>query len=56
MERNDDKAEIIVCAGPPTCLLQDEAAVEQANSGCQNCRHILVHADGTESEYRIQSN
>lgn len=51
---DDDKAEIIVCAGQPTCLLQDNAAIEQANAGCPNCRHIIIHADGSESEYKVQ--
>ena len=50
---DDDKLEIIVCAGPPTCLLQNDAAIEQANSGCPNCRHIVIEADGSETEYKI---
>jgi len=51
-DEGDVKGEIIVCAGPPACDLQDEAAVEAAQAGCPKCLHILVHHDGSETEYR----
>lgn len=37
-----DEAQLTVCAGPPTCLLQDEAVVEAANRGCPNCTRMIV--------------
>ncbi len=44
--------EVIVCAGPPLCAIEGDAAIENAQAGCPNCRHIVVHPDGGESEYR----
>lgn len=55
-EPGPDDTEIIVCAGPPACDLQDDAAIEAANAGCPLCRRIVVHADGTESEYQTMPN
>lgn len=48
----DEEAEVIVCAGPPTCLLEGDEAVKQAQEGCPRCRRIVIHADGTETECR----
>ena len=47
-----EEPEVIVCAGPPTCLLDGDEAIAAAQAGCPNCRHIVVHADGTETEYK----
>lgn len=47
---NED--EVVICAGSPTCLLQDEEAIKNAQDGCPLCRRIIIHADGTETEYR----
>lgn len=53
MSRNeDDGAEIIVCQGPPLCDLQSDEAVKNQLAGCPLCKRIVVHADGTETEYR----
>ena len=52
----DDESEIIVCAGPPDCLLQGDEAVKAAVAGCPRCRRIIVHADGTETEYQAKPN
>lgn len=52
----EDPPEVIVCAGPPVCLLIDDAAVKHAQAGCPNCRHIVVHPEGTETEYRLKTN
>lgn len=46
----DDAREVIVCAGPPICLLQGEAAIENSQAGCTSCRHIVITDDG-EHEY-----
>ncbi len=52
----DDAPEVIVCAGPPTCDLQDDDAIEAANAGCPRCKHIVVHPDGSEHEYFVKPN
>lgn len=43
---------MIVCAGPPDCLLQDEEAVKNQEDGCPLCRRIVIDDDGNETEYR----
>lgn len=50
--RDDDDGDpqVIVCAGPPACLLQGDEAVAAAQAGCRWCRRITIHADGTETE------
>jgi len=48
---SDDAPEVIVCAGPPTCLLEDDEAIANAQAGCPSCRRIIVRPDGTETEY-----
>jgi hypothetical protein len=50
-----DEAEIIVCAGPPLCLFQDDEAIEAATAGCPYCRHIVMRADGGEDEFQRQA-
>lgn len=47
---------IFVCQGPPVCALQGEDAVraQQARGaglpeGCQWCKVVTVHPDGTET-------
>jgi len=47
-----DDSEVICCEGPPLCLFQGDEAIENAQAGCPLCRHIVIHADGTETEYR----
>lgn len=51
-----NEAEIIVCAGPPECLLEGDAAVTNAQAGCPKCRRIVIGADGSETEYRAKAN
>ena len=53
---NDDAPEVIVCVGPPQCLLEDEEAVENAQAGCHLCRRIKVAPDGAEAEYQKKPN
>ena len=48
--------EVIVCAGPPACDLQGDTAVEAQEAGCPRCKRIVVHPDGTETEYRAKAN
>lgn len=45
--------EVIVCAGPPSCPFEGDAAVKNAQDGCPKCRHIIISDDGTETEYKI---
>jgi hypothetical protein len=40
---------IIVCAGPPLCPLQGDAAVAAAQAGCELCKRIILHRDGSET-------
>jgi hypothetical protein len=53
---DDDVASVIVCRGPPDCLLEDDEAVANQLAGCPMCKRIAVHADGTETEYRKKPN
>ena len=48
--------QVIVCAGPPECLLEGDAAVDAANSGCPKCKHILVKPDGSTEEFQRKAN
>lgn len=48
--------EVIVCAGPPDCLLQGDDAVRNAEQGCPRCRRIAIGDDGSETEYQKMSN
>lgn len=51
---DDDDPLIIICAGPPLCLLQNDDAVRAQEHGCELCKRIIVHPDGTETiENRI---
>jgi hypothetical protein len=40
---------VIVCQGPPACLLEGDAAMQAQIDGCIWCRRIIVHQDGTET-------
>lgn len=50
MDHDDDLPRIIVCAGPPACLLEDDEAVAAQIAGCVWCKRITVHPDGRETE------
>ncbi len=45
-----EESEIIICAGPPDCLFEDDAAVQNQKDGCPLCRRIVIKADGSEIE------
>lgn len=47
---DDDLPVVIVCAGPPACLLEGDAAIAAAQAGCVWCRRIVVHDDGSVVE------
>jgi hypothetical protein len=47
---DDDPTMVIVCAGPPACMLEGDEAIAAADAGCVWCRRIAVHADGSETE------
>ena len=53
MTDRDNDPMVIVCAGPPECMLMDDAAVENANAGCPRCRRIVLHPDGSETEHKL---
>lgn len=46
---DDDDPMVIVCAGPPLCLLQGDEAIAAATAGCALCKRIVVHPDGSET-------
>lgn len=46
--------EVIVCSGPPLCLLQGDEAVKNQIDGCPLCRRIKVADDGSETEYHTK--
>ena len=50
---NDEDPEVVVCQGPPSCLLTGDAAIACARGGCVWCDHIVIHPDGTETKYRL---
>lgn len=44
----DGPSMVIVCQGPPRCMLEGDAAMEMQIRGCAFCRRIEVLADGSE--------
>lgn len=48
----NDRGEVIVCAGPPDCMLQGDAAVQNQIDGCPKCRRIVIADDGSEAEHQ----
>ena len=46
---DNDYSVVIVCAGPPLCMLEDEDAITMQINGCQLCKRIVCHPDGTET-------
>lgn len=48
--------EVVVCAGPPFCMLEGDEAVQNQIDGCPKCRRIIVGDDGTETEYQAKAN
>lgn len=51
-----DDSEVIVCAGPPLCMLQGDEAVANQQAGCPLCRRIVIGTDGSETEYQKKAN
>lgn len=47
----DGDPRVIVCQGPPVCLLEGDEAVRAAENGCSWCRRIILHDDMTETVY-----
>lgn len=45
----DDDPVVICCKGPPLCLLQGDEAVAVQMAGCELCKRIVVHPDGSET-------
>lgn len=40
---------VIVCQGPPVCMLEGDEANAHQLDGCRWCKRIIVHDDGTET-------
>lgn len=51
---DDEPSMVIVCAGPPVCELQDDAAVAAAEAGCPHCTRIAIFPDGEEVDQTIK--
>lgn len=46
---DDEDPVVVVCAGPPVCMLEDDEAVAAQVAGCVWCKRITCHADGSET-------
>ncbi|MDP3740322.1 MAG: hypothetical protein Q8R02_23245 [Hyphomonadaceae bacterium] len=44
------KPRVIVCAGPPKCLLEDDEAIAAAKAGCKWCRRLTPEPEGRWAE------
>ena len=51
---DDEPNMVIVCAGPPVCELQDDAAVAAAEAGCPHCTRIAVYPDGEQVDQTVK--
>lgn len=49
VEVESDDPMVIVCAGPPLCTLDGDAAVAAGAAGCALCKRIICHPDGSET-------
>lgn len=45
---DDEPAMVVVCQGPPRCMLEGDEAVCAAMAGCLWCRRIECLPDGSE--------
>jgi hypothetical protein len=48
MDDDDRLPSVIICQGPPRCMLEGDEAVAAAKAGCPWCRRIELLPDGTE--------
>jgi len=55
LEFEDDPC-VIVCQGPPVCMLEGDEAVKAAEDGCPWCKRITLHDDMTETVVDPRSN
>ncbi len=40
---------VIVCQGPPLCMLEDDEAQAAQEAGCVWCKYIWLHEDGSQT-------
>ena len=38
---------LIICQGPPRCMLEGEAAIAAQDDGCVWCERRVMHKDGS---------
>lgn len=48
-ENSMDDPMVVVCQGPPACMLEGDEAEAEMEAGCRWCKRIIVHDDGTET-------
>ena len=53
---NFDDGDVIVCAGPPTCPLEGDEAVQNAVDGCTNCERHVLQPDGSWKIFKKAAN
>lgn len=53
---DEELPEVVVCAGPPECPLEGDAAIASAEAGCPMCRHIIMGPGDDEFEYQMPTN
>lgn len=46
---DDDDPMVISCVGPPLCMLEGDEAIRAQEAGCELCKRIICHPDGTET-------
>jgi len=46
---DDNESEVIVCEGPPKCLLEGDEAIACQQAGCKLCKRITIYYDRTET-------
>ena len=53
MRDNGTDPMVVVCKGPPICMLEGDAACAAIEAGCPWCKRIVIHPDGSETVYDV---
>lgn len=49
MTYDDELGEVIVCQGPPRCMLEGDDAIEAQEKGCLWCKRVFIDGSGKET-------